>query len=214
MVSKVNDHKFIPDFELARDIVEPHLSKPLSQTRGLDLARTIESLVKLRTSQMLTYGPDEIARIGSYTGLTVEQVSNVINAAGGSVVDAEGVVASWARSVADHQRRDILAERRAVIADEIKMLLHASRDSLRRAGVDTATIPFSMNNCYYAEAFGMIRALEKLDLGYMGTNINVNKDGANLRAFFFDLEQQVLGEEGYFDGTHACEYCRSRYGTK
>lgn len=119
------------------------------------------------------------------------------------------------------------------IEGEIKALLHAHRDTLRNLGkYDTRHVTFSAAEGYYGEAFGIMRTLHILGYGYFGSS---NHDGVaeikpygvtheefalrnpnrqkehNLRWWFEQLSHEVLEEEGYYDGTHRCEYCFSRY---
>lgn len=103
------------------------------------------------------------------------------------------------------------------VAEEIKMMLHASRDCLRNLGEDTRKITYRVNDGYFGEAFGVMRGLKILGYGYFGSS---NLDGIeerkckikeqNLQWWFSQLEYKVLEEEGW--GTdNRCEYCLKKY---
>lgn len=108
------------------------------------------------------------------------------------------------------------------IESEIKAVLHDCRDCLRNQEKDTVRIPWDVNNGYYGEAFGIMRAMHIMGYGYFGpSNIgamkdfpnkvyNIKQDQQNLKWWFHQLEEEVLQEEG-FDGDHHCEYCMKRY---
>lgn len=98
---------------------------------------------------------------------------------------------------------------REKLANEIKMMLHACRDCLRNRGVDTKRVPFSVNDGYYGEAFGIIRGLSVMGYGTCSGPVNKDVPG-NLRFWFHNLEREVLAEEN-FDGNHECDHCLERY---
>ena len=116
------------------------------------------------------------------------------------------------------------------IRNEIKMMLHAHRDCLRNQRVDTRKTRMDARDGYYGEAFGVIRALAVLDYGYLGSG---NLDGQqehstgprptrkdpdyveprhNLNWWFNQVENEVLEEEGYYDGSYYCPRCERKYG--
>jgi hypothetical protein len=99
------------------------------------------------------------------------------------------------------------------LADEIKLMLHASRDCLRNQGRDTSEMSYSVSDGYFGEAFGIVRGLVVLGYGYLGSsNVpNKRKPHWNLRWWFCELERKVLEEEN-FGGTNYCDHCLNRYG--
>jgi len=114
--------------------------------------------------------------------------------------------------------RTIGKEKKKVIAAEIKMLLHASRNCLRNTGTNTQIIRFNSMDAYYGEAFGMMRPLVTFGFGYFGSsNLDAVKEEKsahpedNLRWWFDKLCDEVLEEEGYRKD-NICEYCMERYG--
>lgn len=108
------------------------------------------------------------------------------------------------------------------VEGEIKAILHACRDCLRNQDKDTIRISWEVNNGYYGEAFGIMRALHMLGYGYYGAGnltakeedppqiYNITQNEQNLNWWRHRLEQEVLDEEG-FDGDHRCEYCLKKY---
>ena len=127
---------------------------------------------------------------------------------------------------------------KSAIEAEVKMMLHESRDTLRGRGEDTTRISFNVMESCYAEAFGILRALQALGYGAFGPdnrsgleescliddhNLRKGKttqDEHNLKWWFNQLKQQVLDEEG-FKGDNCCDHCfelhnrdsvRERYG--
>jgi hypothetical protein len=112
--------------------------------------------------------------------------------------------------------------------EEVKMLLHASRDCMRNQGKNTMEFGFSCNDGYYGEAFGIFRGLVLLNYGYFGS---VNLDAIteykgkgyyhpkrkpmrkeqNFKWYFSNLQDEVLNEEGFFTD-HVCKHCLDRYG--
>jgi hypothetical protein len=107
------------------------------------------------------------------------------------------------------------------VMDEVKMMLHASRDCMRNKKMDTKSISFNIGNDggYSGEAFGVMRGLQVLGYGYFGS---VNLDGIqeknggripehNLKWWFCQLEHAVLEEEGFYNKTHRCEHCINKY---
>ena len=109
-------------------------------------------------------------------------------------------------------------EQKAKIKEEIKMLLHASRDCLRNIQKNTLKIRFTANDGYYGEAFGILRTLVILKYGYFGSsNLDavVERKGEepwqNLKWWFCQLENEVLEEEGFYTD-NVCQYCLERYG--
>lgn len=202
----------IPSHNLARMIVEPYTSKPLTRTASTHLVNEIDAAIRLRVDQMHTYGPEEVARIAHMRNLTEDQVRGVLSSAGGECVDADGMARVWRRSIGGELARDILGETRAKMTEIIKSLLHASRDGMRNIGHDTTTTAFRLHGDggYMAEAMGIRHALVVLGYGYFG--IVTGDDPNNLSAWFNRLEDEVLAEEGFRDGTHACSRCLAKYG--
>ncbi len=107
------------------------------------------------------------------------------------------------------------------VIDEVKMLLHASRDGMRNKGMDTKNVSYHIANDggWHAEAFGVMRCLSLMGYGYFGP---VNLDGlqernggvqqeSNLKWWFSQLEHAVLEEEGFYNKTHRCEHCINKY---
>lgn len=96
------------------------------------------------------------------------------------------------------------------IENEVKNLLHASRDCLRSKGVDTTQITFSVQDGYYGEAFGVMRCLQVMGVGSFGSD-NTPEKRSNLKWWFRQLEAEVLKEEN-FQGSNECDHCLERYG--
>lgn len=108
------------------------------------------------------------------------------------------------------------------VEGETKAVLHACRDCLRNQKKDTIRITWDVNNGYYGEAFGIMRALHIMGYGYFGSSnlgaltdnpqkvYNITQDEQNLNWWFSNLCREVLEEEG-FDGDHHCAYCLERY---
>lgn len=135
-----------------------------------------------------------------------------------------GLVESFTRAVDEHHAdevrgfrttdagrailgRGLTADTKAKIEAEMVMILHAHRDCLRNRGRDTGGFTFDINDGYYGEAVGIMRALKVLGLGDFGA---VNKPG-NLSSWLSDLERRVLAEEN-FGGSNECDYCLKRFG--
>lgn len=97
------------------------------------------------------------------------------------------------------------------IKQEIKMMLHASRDCLRNQGVDTTIVRFDCRDGYYGEAFGIIRTLHVLGYGDYTGAANRPEIRTNLRWWLREIEEEVLAEEG-FGTTNFCSHCFKRYG--
>ncbi len=96
------------------------------------------------------------------------------------------------------------------IALEIKHLLHASRDCLRNQGNDTTNVTFFCTDSYYAEAFGMLRALAVLGYGTIYGANNTPATKTNFKWWFDQLQQDVLNEENY-GGSNECNFCYERW---
>jgi hypothetical protein len=88
----------------------------------------------------------------------------------------------------------------ALFEQEVKGLLHASRDCMRNQGLDTKAIQFSVFDTYYCEAYGMFRTLRLIN-----GNPNI------INQHFARLQREVLEEEN-FGGSGKCEYCKTRWG--
>lgn len=113
---------------------------------------------------------------------------------------------------------------RTTVEGEIKALLHAHRDTRRNCHEDTIKTSFRVNEGYYGEAFGIMRALFIQGYGYFGSSnmnakredewahkvSNVTSEIQNLKWWFGELETEVLEEEG-FKTDHRCSYCLERY---
>lgn len=98
------------------------------------------------------------------------------------------------------KRRPLTDDEQAMVNAEIKHMLHASRDALRNRGVDTGHVRFDVNDAYYGEAHGILRAIRLLcgpsddDRGWLGR-----------------LEREVLSEE-HFGGNDQCDFCLEHFG--
>jgi len=113
---------------------------------------------------------------------------------------------------------------KASIEKEVKMLLHAHRDTLRNQDKDTTVISFDVGDGYYGEAFGVMRTLALLNYGYFGSDnldairelysnyniTNISQDIQNLKWWFSEIQSKVLKEEN-FRGSNECDYCFERY---
>jgi len=97
------------------------------------------------------------------------------------------------------------------IEAEVKMMLHASRDTMRNRGADTTKYRFDCRCGFYGEAFGILRGLAALGFGRLDQANNRPEGRENLKWWMSELEDQVLKEENY-EGTGVCEHCRKRYG--
>lgn len=103
----------------------------------------------------------------------------------------------------------------AAVEKTVRMLLHASRDCMRNQRADTTTITWNVVDAYYAEAFGVMRGLEALGYGYLGSGNKPHEPPIlwhNLRWWFEQLCDSVLAEEGFYDETHECDYCLEHHG--
>jgi len=105
------------------------------------------------------------------------------------------------------------------IRDEIKMLLHASRDCMRNQKRDTSKISFLCKDSYYSETFGVIRGLALAGHGYLGSsNLDAVIEGksdqpeCNLRWWLGKIEEEEVLEEEGFRSDGRCEYCLKKYG--
>jgi hypothetical protein len=103
------------------------------------------------------------------------------------------------------------------LADEITMLLHASRDCLRNQNVDTTKIQFDCRDGYFGEAFGIARAMVTIGCGYFGSsNLDAVQEHKSdhpehhRRWWMRELEQLVLQQEGFYSD-HRCQYCFDKY---
>ena len=110
----------------------------------------------------------------------------------------------------DNVTKELSEEEWEVLKNEIKMMLHSSRDSLRNRGDDTTKITFSCIDGAYGEAFGIVRGLAAQGYGWFGAN-NLPAERVNLKWWFDQLEKEVLTEEGFFDHGHYCQYCAECY---
>jgi len=109
------------------------------------------------------------------------------------------------------------------LRDEIKMLLHASRDCLRNKynsdpihNRDPRTFAFNAGDGYYGEAFGIIRALSVLGYGDYHGAVNTPEERINLQWWFDQIQKEVLKEENYpgmgGNDSHECDWCLVHYG--
>ncbi len=98
-----------------------------------------------------------------------------------------------------------------VIEEEVKLMLHASRDCLRNHGEDTSKVPYLIFDGYYGEAFGVMRALAILNYGSMSARPDEHDPYINLDSWFQRLKNEVLEEEN-FDGNQECDFCVEHYG--
>jgi hypothetical protein len=96
------------------------------------------------------------------------------------------------------------------IRDEISMLMHAGRDSMRNCEEDTSKYFLSPRNSYYAEAFGIVRACVLMGYGKYGA-VNVPD---NLQYWFAQIEEGVKNEENFVAGgpPGKCAWCTQKYG--
>ncbi len=83
------------------------------------------------------------------------------------------------------------------IKSEIKILLHASRNSMRNRGEDTTKTCFSVVDTWYGEAIGILHGLDLL--GYVYSDL------------LEELKKEVLKEEGFYTD-HRCKHCLELYG--
>ena len=93
---------------------------------------------------------------------------------------------------------------------------HAACDAIlemsnRRSLMDPKKVPFSVNDGWYGEAFGMLRTLHVLGYGDIYGRY-VAHDYHNLKWWFYQLEEQVLVEDGFRDGSHRCDICLKAWG--
>jgi hypothetical protein len=134
--------------------------------------------------------------------------------------DHEG---KWALFIYEFvDERPILShDQRLKILAEVKLMLHASRDCMRNQGMDTTKVAFNVNDGYYGEAFGVMRALNCLRYGTLQPSRRLSPPDeierlagvriGNLRDWFHEIERQVLTEE-HFGGDNECDFCLERYG--
>lgn len=99
------------------------------------------------------------------------------------------------------------------IEEQVKDLLHASRDCLRNQGQNTSKITFNYRNDYYAEAAGILRCLKILGYGYiaLGGQPDKNIPKRNIVWWFDYLQKQVLKEEN-FGKSNECNFCVRAWG--
>lgn len=113
------------------------------------------------------------------------------------------------------ERKRVSLEDLKRIEDEICILLHASRDALRTRGKDTTQMTFDVNDAYYAEAYGLIRALRLLGMASQDRNVVASlwdeRGYLNSEVFFGLAQDRVLEEEG-FRRENRCAHCRAAYG--
>jgi len=128
-------------------------------------------------------------------------------------------------------------EKKRKIVAEVKMMLHAHRDTLRnmykwdkkmgKKSYDPKEVSFRCNEGFHGEAFGIMRGLEVLGYGYFGPcnrhalempywdksagDKKVTVPEHNLKWWFTKLESAVLEEEN-FKGNHQCDWCLNKYG--
>jgi len=99
------------------------------------------------------------------------------------------------------------------VEEEVKSLLHASRDCLRNQS-RPSEIRFDVNDGYYGEAFGIMHGLAILGFGAIDTPVNISHieyENWNLRFWFEELCSDVLREE-HFNGSNECDYCVEHFG--
>jgi hypothetical protein len=126
-----------------------------------------------------------------------------------------------------HASRDAMRNRHRGLTDQISELEKRQRmtpdhnawlelqrhiDTLtnRRCHEDTRRSRFVISDGYYGEAFGMFRTLEIFRYGGI-SNVS-EKTYHNFRHWFYQLEEEVLTEEGFFSGTHECDHCVRAWG--
>lgn len=101
-------------------------------------------------------------------------------------------------------------DERQRVVQEIKMLLHASRDCARTIfSVDTNKQRFDVTDGYYGEAFGILRGLSLLGYGSFGA-VNTPEEESNFSWWMHKLEDEVLVEEN-FGGSNECDHCLEKY---
>ena len=99
------------------------------------------------------------------------------------------------------------------IVDEVKMMLHASRDCMRNQGQNASKLTFSCKDAYYAETFGIMRGLALVKHGYLGScNLDAVKEGkstqpeCNLRWWLQKIEEEVISNNfDEFDEKHQAQ---------
>ena len=106
----------------------------------------------------------------------------------------------------------------AMVASEIKLMLHASRDCMRNRFTgnrsrlrDPRRVRFDVNDGYYGEAFGILRGLALLGFGDIHGAVNTPQQRLNFRWWLKELESEVLAEEN-FGGSGVCEFCKAKWG--
>ena len=104
------------------------------------------------------------------------------------------------------------------VIEEMRSLLHASRDCLRNQfnsgmnqhAFDPSKTPWTVNDGYYGEAFGMLRSLVAMGYAYYGAN-NTPAERENAQWLFSEVCNNVLQEEN-FDGSGECDHCLEKWG--
>ena len=110
------------------------------------------------------------------------------------------------------------------IEEEVKGMLHASRDIMRNRFIydsiknsNPKLVRYNYDELYGA-AFGVMRCLHVMGYGYWGSNnLNAVRENRsdepkhNLKWWFDELTQEVLNEEN-FGGSGICEHCFKKYG--
>lgn len=99
------------------------------------------------------------------------------------------------------------------LIEEVKGLLHSSRDCLRNKKIDTSVITFDCRDDYYAEAWGMLKTLRIFfpKKYKIWPSTYDNKDVVILTRFFSSLKEEVLKEEN-FGGSNECNICVEKWG--
>jgi len=111
------------------------------------------------------------------------------------------------------QRLDIPKELKEKLEVEIKRILHAQRDCMRNRQENTTVYKWccsTQHACgtYYAETFGILRALQVMEMGTISKSIHHSDDLSTWREGLMD---EVLKEEN-FGGSNECDYCLTTWG--
>jgi hypothetical protein len=117
--------------------------------------------------------------------------------------------------------KTLTSDQKLKIEQEIKMMLHASRDCMMTQFLHGGSyhnpnhVRYVVSDGYYGEAYGIMRGIKVMGYGYFGAhNMPIrdpNRPGLNLNAWFDKLSKEVLEEEN-FGGSNECDYCLEHFG--
>jgi len=185
------------------------------RVRGPSMAQQVGDACYAQTH----YDKEGLVNSASVRKRWANRVLHSLHHASRAYCDHEG---KWSLLTFDssYEMRTVSHAERSQIGVAVTLMLHASRDCMRNLKVDTTTIPFDVRDGYYGEAFGIMRALACLNYGtltsgsepyLLGNARSPSSKERDLRAWFRELEQQVLAEE-HFGGNNECDFCVDRYG--